>query len=79
MTKCILSNQTASTKNMNPHDKLSLRSQMGKLHSVTADLKPRADLYDAHDNKTPAAVVAAVERMVVAPSFRGTNYLVHRC
>lgn len=59
---------------MNPHDKLSLRSQMGKLHTVTADSKPRADLYDPHDIKTPAAVAAAIERMVVAPTYRRTNY-----
>lgn len=78
MTKCILSNQTASTKNTNPHDKLSLRSQRGKLHTVTADPKPRVVLYGPHDIKTPAAVAAAVERMVVAPSYRGTNYQAQR-
>lgn len=59
---------------MDPHDKLSLRSQMGKPHTVTADSKPHADLYDPHDIKTPAAVAAAIERMVGAPTYRRTNY-----
>lgn len=48
---------------------------MGKLHTMTADPKPRADLYDPHDINTPAAVAATVERMVVAPSYRWTNFI----